>query len=228
MKPAGAERTSAAAVLARLGKLGSQKTLDGMARYGIPSQGAFGVPMGALLKLAKEIGKDHGLAKALWASGRYEARMLASLVGDPEKVTTAEMTAWVKDFDSWAICDTVCFKLWDRSPAAWKMAPKWTASKSEFVKRTGFVLMACLAHHDKGALDPDFLPFLPLIEKGAGDDRNFVKKGVSWALRAIGGRSRSLEKSALSLAGTLAESKTEAARWVGRDALKQIKARAKR
>lgn len=222
------QASSAAAVLARLEKLGSQKILDGMARYGIPSKGAFGVPMGSLLKLAKEIGKDHGLAKSLWAADRYEARMLASLVGEPEKVTAAEMTAWVNGFDNWAICDTVCFKLWDQSPLAWKMAPKWSASKAEFVKRTGFVLMACLAHHDKRAADADFLPFLPLIEKGAFDDRNFVKKGVSWALRAIGGRSGSLHKAAVKLAGTLAASEADAARWVGKDVLKQLKARAAR
>ncbi|MDB5050005.1 MAG: hypothetical protein JWO30_3076 [Fibrobacteres bacterium] len=219
---------SADEVVKRLRKSGSQKTIDGMARYGIPSTRAFGVPMGAMLKLAKEVGKDHALAKALWTTGWYEARMMSSLVGEPEKVTAAEMTAWAADFDSWAICDTVCFKLWDQSPLAWKMAPKWAASKAEFVKRTGFVLMACLSHHDKHAADKDFLAFLPLIEKGASDDRNFVKKGVSWALRGIGGRSAALNKAAVILAKRLAASPEDAACWIGKDVLKQLSARASR
>lgn len=209
--------------VAWLKRSGTKKTIDGMARYGIPSTRALGVTMAAMKGMAKTLGRDHALAQALWAAGWYEARMLAALVDEPEKVTVSQMNAWVDDFDNWAICDTVCFALFDRSPLAWKRAAPWARSEAEWVKRTGFVLMACLAHHDKAAAEADFLPFLPLIEKGARDDRNFVKKGVSWALRAIGRRSPKLRVAALAVSERLAASKDEAARWVGKDALRDLR-----
>ena len=215
-------------VVAWLKRSGSKKTIDGMARYGIPSTRALGVTMAAMKGMAKTLGRDHALAEALWATGWYEARMLAALVDEPEKVTLAQMNAWVEDFDNWAICDTVCFALFDRSPLAWKRAAPWAKSDAEWVKRTGFVLMACLAHHDKAAAEADFLPFLPLIEKGARDGRNFIKKGVSWALRAIGRRSPKLRIAALAVSEKLAASKDDASRWVGKDALRDLRGAAVR
>ena len=160
----------------------------------IPTKGAFGVPMGALLKLAKEIGKDHALALALWKTKRHEARLLAALVGDPAQLTRAQMNAWAASFASWADGDTACFKLFDRSPLAWELAPKWAASPREFTRRGGFALMACLALHDKQAPDARFRAFLPLLEAGAADERNFVKKGVLWARNAILRRSPALAR----------------------------------
>lgn len=209
-------------VVAWLKRSGTKKTLDGMSRYGIPSTRALGVTMAAMKAMAKTLGRDHALAGGLWATGWYEARMLAALVDEPERLTLAQMNGWVDDFDNWAICDTVCFALFDRSPLAWERAAPWAGSDAEWVKRTGFVLMACLAHHDKAAAEADFLPFLPLIEKGARDERNFVKKGVSWALRAIGRRSPKLRIAALAVAERLALSKDDAARWVGKDALRDL------
>ena len=140
----------------------------------------------------------------MWESGWYEARLLAALVGDPQRVTRRQMNAWAASFENWGDCDTVCFKLFDRTPFAWEKARQWAASPREFVKRAGFVLMACLALHDKAAPDEPFLAFLPLIEKGARDERNFVMKGVSWALRAIGRRSTPLNAAALGVARRLA------------------------
>jgi 3-methyladenine DNA glycosylase AlkD len=132
------------------------------------------------------------------------------------------MNAWAADFDNWAICDTVCFHLFDRTPLAWEKAPMWSRSPREFVKRAGFALMASLAGHDKATPDARFLELLPLIEKGAGDDRNFVKKGVSWALRRIGRRSPRLHEAALAAARRLAASAEAACRWVGRDAAREL------
>jgi 3-methyladenine DNA glycosylase AlkD len=209
-------------VLKWLERRGSKRVVLGMARYGIPSDGAFGVPMGALLKLAKQLGQDHELSLALWESGRYEARLLAALVGDPQRVKRRQMDAWAAGFQSWADCDTVCFKLFDRSPFAWEKAPRWAKSPREFVRRGGFVLMACLALHDKAAPDKSFLAFLPLIENGGRDERNFVAKGVSWALRAIGGRSPVLNDAALVTARRLAQSRQASCRWVGKDALREL------
>src|SRR5687768_2627570 len=205
-----------------LERRGTRRTVEGMARYGIVAERAFGVPMGTLLLLRKQLGQDHALSLALWDSGWYEARLLAALVGDPERVTRRQMNAWAAGFENWADCDTVCFKLFDRTPLAWEKASQWAKSPRELVKRGGFVLMACLALHDKTAPDRSILAFLPLIEKGARDERNLVKKGVSWALRAIGQRNVALNAAALAAARRLAQSQEAAPRWVGKDALREL------
>ena len=221
-KRASAPPATAREALAWLERHGSRHTLDGMARYGIQAKRAFGVPMGTLLILKKQIGTDHALSLALWETGWYEARLLAALVGDPERVTRRQMNAWAAGFENWADCDTVCFKLFDRTPFAAEMARRWSHSPREFVKRGGFSLMACIALHDKTAADTVFLEFLPLIEKGAHDERNFVKKAVSWALRAIGQRSRALNEAALSLSRRLALSEEPPCRWIGKDAAREL------
>jgi len=209
-------------VLHWLERKGSRRAVLGMSRYGIQAKRAFGVPMSTLLTLRKRLGKDHALSTALWATGWYEARLLAALVGDPERVSRRQMNAWAAGFENWADCDTACFHLFDRTPFAFEKAREWSASPRELVKRGGFVLMACLALHDKAAPDGSFLPFLPLIEKGARDERNFVKKGVSWALRGIGRRNRTLYAASLEVAKRLASSEDAACRWVGKDALRDL------
>jgi 3-methyladenine DNA glycosylase AlkD len=209
-------------VLAWLAKTGSRRAVEGMARYGIPSDGAFGVPMGKLLAFAKRLGKDHALATALWRTGRYEARLLAALVDEPSRVTPKQMNAWAAAFDSWAVTDTVCFHLFSRVPAAWERARRWALSPREFVKRGGFALMASLVLRDKAAPDARFVALLPLIEKGARDERNFVKKGVNWALRTVGKRSAAVHAAALATAKRLAESEEPSCRWVGKDALREL------
>ena len=209
-------------VLVWLKQRGTQRTVKGMARYGIEAERAFGVPMGTLLSLSKRIGKDHALAMALWESGWYEARLLAALVGDPQRVTRRQMNAWAASFENWADCDTACFKLFDRTPFAWEKSRQWSSSPREFVKRGGFALMACLALHDRAAPDKSFLAFLPVIEKGARDERNFVKKAVSWALRAIGRRNQALNAAGLAVANRLALADQAASRWVGKDALREL------
>lgn len=209
-------------VLKWLERKGTRRTVLGMARYGIRAKLAFGVPMGTLLSLRKRLGKDHALATALWESGWYEARLLAALVGDPQRVTRRQMNAWAAGFENWGDCDTVCFHLFDRTPFAWEKARQWSTSPREFVKRGAFALMACLALHDKAASDKQFLALLPLVEKGARDERNFVKKGVNWALRAIGRRNLALNAAAVAVAKRLALSEEAACRWVGKDALREL------
>ncbi|HET9316700.1 MAG TPA: DNA alkylation repair protein [Vicinamibacteria bacterium] len=209
-------------VLAWLERTGTARQRDEMKRYGIVARRAFGVPVGTLKKQGKRLGPDHALAAALWKSGWYEARLLAGMVDDPERVTPRQMDAWAAAFDSWAVCDTVCFHLFDRTPFAWEKARAWAASPREFVKRAGFVMMAGQVGRDKAAPDGRFLTLLPLIEKGARDDRPFVKKGVSWALRRIGRRNRALHAACLALARRLAASEVPSARWVGKDALREL------
>ena len=214
---------SAADVVAWLKKSGSKKARDGMARYGLPSDHAVGISVGALKTKAKALGRDHDLAIALWKTGIYEARLLAAFVGDPGRVTPAEMDRWCKDFDNWGVVDTVCFSLWDRSPHAFAKVRAWATRKPEFEKRAAFALLACLALHDKATKDDaPYLDSLKLIERAAADDRNFVKKGVSWALRLVGRRSRGLHAASMALSKTLAESENATERWLGKEALKDL------
>jgi 3-methyladenine DNA glycosylase AlkD len=172
--------------------------------------------------IAKAIGTDHELAGELWKTGVYEARMLAAFVAEPARVTKAEMDGWCRDFDNWAICDTMCFHLFDRTPHAFDKIEAWAGRKDEFVRRAAFALLASVALHDKKAPDEPFLRALPLIERAAEDERNFVKKGVSWALRGIGKRNARLRAAAADLARRLSQSEHEAARWIGKDALREF------
>jgi 3-methyladenine DNA glycosylase AlkD len=212
-------------VLAFLKRKGTRRAIADLPRYGIRANRAFGVPMRELLALSKRLGKDHTLAAALWHSGWYEARLLAALIDDPRLVTRRQMNAWAGDFDNWAVCDTVCFHLFDRTPFAWEKVRQWATSRREFVKRAAFWLITCLAAHDKAALDAQFLAMVPLIEKGAKDDRDFVKKAVSSSLRTIGKRTPALRAVSLAAANRLAGSQEPAARWVGKDALRELAGR---
>ena len=206
-----------------LERRGTKKVREDMLkRYGITAPKAFGVPVGTIQQLGKKLGRDHELAGALWDSGWYEARLLTAYVDDPGEVTSAQMDRWARDFDNWGVCDTLCFALFDRTPHAWKKVEPWSKRREEFVKRAAFALVASLALHDKKAGDGQFLATLPLIERGASDDRNFVKKGVSWALRVVGRRNRALNEAAVQIARRLAESPAASARWVGKDGLKEL------
>ena len=209
-------------VLAELKKRSTKKTLEGMARYAIPSRNAYGVAMKDIKSLGKSLGSDHALAKALWATGVYEARMLASFIADPALLTPAQMDRWCREFDNWAYCDAMSFNLFDRSPHAWPMVAKWSERKPEFEKRTAFALLWSLSVHDKSATDRQFLDGLALIEREATDDRNFVRKAVNMALRAIGKRNRALNTAAVAVARRLASSDDGSARWVGGHALREL------
>lgn len=210
-------------------------------RYGITgptAEAAYGVPVGTIREIAKRLVKElggkkggparHELALALWTwkGGQYEARMLAAFVDDPAEVTAAQMDAWAKGFDNWGICDTVCFHLFDKVPPklAFAKVRKWAASKDEFVKRGAFALVASMALHvrPKDSEEPAFLACLPLAQKAAADERNFVKKGVSWALRGTGRRTPGLKNAVLQVAKELAASEIAAERWVGRNVSRDL------
>ena len=198
------------------------KVRAGLARYGLPADHALGIPVGVIQHYGRQLGRDQDLAGALWRTGIYEARLLAAFVGEPARLTPALMNRWCRDFDNWGVVDTVCFKLFDQSPHAWKMVAKWSAAKGEFQRRAGVVLLACLAGHDESAADAEFLRHLPLVEQVAHDDRNFVMKGASWALRMIGRRNAQLKDAVMIVARRLAASDHPAARWVGKDTLRQL------
>jgi 3-methyladenine DNA glycosylase AlkD len=209
-------------VLTWLKRHSSKSTRAGMARYGLPSDNALGVSVADIRLLAKRLGRDHALALALWDTGVYEARMLTTFIDEPSRVTPAQMDRWCRDFDSWGICDTLCFHLFDKTPHAWKKIAKWSDARAEFVRRASFALLASVALHDKKAPDKPFLDSLAFIERAATDDRNFVKKAVSWALRGIGKRNAALNAAAIKLARRLADSPHPAARWIGKDALRDL------
>ena len=219
----------------------TRRDRDNMSRFGITATKFYGVSVANIRVLAKQLGglrtarasagpggasadaeRRHALAAALWDTGWYEARMLTSFIDDPSLVTAAQMDRWCRDFDNWGICDTLCFHLFDKTPHAWKKVTQWSGRRDEFVKRAAFALLASLALHDKRAADARFVAALPLIERAARDNRNFVKKGVSWALRLIGRRNTSLHAAALPVARRLAASPDKGARWVGNDAFREL------
>jgi 3-methyladenine DNA glycosylase AlkD len=208
--------------LAWLKKKSTQHDRDNLKRFAISAKKAFGVSMANMKVLAKQLGRNHELAAALWDTGWYEARMLATMVDEPEEVTPDQMECWCRDFDNWGICDTACFCLFDRTPHAWDMVEPWCDRKAEFVKRTAFALLWSLSVHDKRAGDDQFIHGLRLIERAATDERNFVKKAVNMALRAIGKRNAALNAVAVAVAERLANAPQVAARWVGKDALREL------
>ncbi len=210
-------------VIDRLRSLGDPKGVEGMTRFGIQSSNSFGVSVPQLRTLAREVGRDHMLAMKLWETGLHDARLLATMVDDPRKVTLEQMDKWVRDFDSWDVVDGSCGNLFDKTPFAVAKAKQWCKREEEFVKRAGFVMMAELAVHDKEAKEKVFLDFLPLIVGGASDERNFVKKAANWALRQIGKRNMKLNKAAVSTARRIRKIDSGAAKWVAADALRELK-----
>ena len=209
-------------ILRKLEKRGSKANREGMARYGIVADKVFGVSVETIRSMAKDLGRDHSLALALWDTGWYEARMMTPFVDEPSRVTSSQMDAWARDFDNWAICDGLCFHLFDKTEHKWKKIQQWSNRKDEFVKRAAFALLAGVALHDRKEGDPPFMKSLQLIERAADDERNFVKKGVSWALRSIAHRNKTLHAASLDLANRLAASDDRTERWIGKDVLKDI------
>ncbi|MCL5433226.1 MAG: DNA alkylation repair protein [Patescibacteria group bacterium] len=217
-------------IIEKLKSLANPKNVEGMARFGINSKGTLGVSIPQIRNIAKGILNNqknsrerHKLALELWESGIHEAKLLAGFIDDPKLVTEKQINEWIKDFDSWDVCDQVVSNLFDKTPFAWKKAFEYSKSKKEFVKRTGFVLMAALSVHDKKAKDEDFLKFFPVIKREATDERNFVKKAVNWALRQIGKRNIRLSKEAIKTAEEIKKIDSKSARWITSNALSELK-----
>lgn len=209
-------------IIDQLKSLSDPEAVAGMARFGIKSDKTLGVSIPNLRKIAKKTGKNHPLALRLWDSGIHEARILAGMVDDPEMVTEEQMESWVKDFDSWDVCDQCCLNLLDKTEFAYQKAIEWSERSEEFVKRTGFVLMAQFAVHDKKASDEDFMQFFPIIKREATDKRNFVKKAVNWALRQIGKRNLNLNNKAIEIAKEIQQLDSKSAKWIATDALREL------
>jgi 3-methyladenine DNA glycosylase AlkD len=211
-------------ILAELQSLANSDNVEGMARFGIrPTHTIYGISMATLRQMKKRIPKNHALADQLWNSGIHEARLLATLVDDPGQVTPAQMDEWVQSFDTWDVCDQCCINLFRSTPYAHQKAVEWSEREQEFVKRAGFVMMATLAVHDKKAGDETFVAYLPIIQREAGDSRNFVKKAVNWALRQIGKRNSALNPLAIQTAESLQQMDSKPARWIAADALKELR-----
>ena len=213
-------------ILRKLEALSNPKAVEGMARFGINPENTYGVSIPNLRKIAKEIKVDHALAQQLWASGIHEARILASMVDDPKIVTEEQIERWVSEFDSWDVCDQCCMNLLEKTEFAYQKAIEWSSNDKEFVKRTGFVLMARLAVSDKKADDKRFEPFFPLVKREAGDNRNFVKKAVNWALRQIGKRNLNLNRRAIETAEEIQSMDSRSAKRIASDAIRELTSQA--
>jgi 3-methyladenine DNA glycosylase AlkD len=209
-------------IIEKLRQLGCPADVEGMARFGIRSEKAFGVRAPVIKQMAREIGRNHKLARELWATGIHEARAIAAMIEEPGLVTESQAERWVKDFDNWATCDGCCLYLFAYVPFAWRKVFEWSRRQGEFEKRAAFSLVACLTVHDKAALDEKFLKFLPVIQREAGDGRNFVKKAVNWALRQIGKRNLKLNCAAIRTAREIQKLGTPSGRWIAADALREL------
>lgn len=209
-------------ILEKLKEKADPGNVAGMARFGMEGHNRLGVRVPNMRRLAKDVGKDHELALELWKTGIEEARIMAALVAEPELVTEEQMQDWVLDLDSWDVCDQLCMNLFDKTPLAWKKVRDWSEREEEFVKRCAFSLLACLASHDREAGDERFIEFFPVLMKGATDERNFVKKAVSWAIRHIGKRNMELNEAALAFSRELLKKDSKAARWIARDAIREL------
>ena len=209
-------------VLSRLRSLQNPAAVQALQKVGVTPRAALGVSDGDLRKLAADIGVDRLIAQQLWASGIHDARVLASMVDDPARVTPKQMERWVRDFDSWALCDACCVNLFDKTPFAYAKSVAWSARKEEYVKRAAFSLVAALAVSDQKAADNEFLRFIPIIKREAGDDRPFVRKAIASALKEIGRRNKSLKKIALDLAKELDQLEAKSAHWIAADAIKEL------
>lgn len=209
-------------IIQKIKSLADSEAVKGMARFGINPENTYGVSVYTLQKMAREIGKDPMLAQQLWASGIHEARLLACYIDEPAMVTEVQMESWVKDFNSWDVCDQCCANLFDQTRLAYRKAAEWSKREEEFVKRAGFVLMAALSVHDKKASDEDFIKFLPMIKREATDERNFVRKAVNWALRQIGKRNSNLNQMAIKIAKEIKQIDSKSARWIATDAIREL------
>jgi 3-methyladenine DNA glycosylase AlkD len=209
-------------VLKKLKAKARPDQLEGMARYGMAVEKRLGVAVPEMRKIAKETGKDHHLALELWQTGIAEAMMVASMVDVPEEVTEEQLERWVQDFNSWDVCDQVCMNLFEKTPLAWKKVLDWARCEEEFVKRAAFALVACLAWHNKEAPDEEFIKLIPVIKEGATDERNFVKKAVSWALRTIGKRNSNLNKIAMQAAKEIRRIASKPAKWIAADTIRDL------
>jgi len=209
-------------VMDQLKSMGDPKNIEGMGRFGIKTENNFGNSVTTLRKYAKKIGKNHDLAVKLWESGIRDARMVAACIEDPETVSEEQIDKWVRDLDSWDICDHCCGHFFDRTPFAYKKVREWTKSNQLFVKRAGFSLIAWLAVHDKKKEDSEFVSFLKIIERESTDERNYVRKSVNWALRQIGKRNIEMNKKALELSKKIQKIDSKSARWIASDAIREL------
>lgn len=221
------EKTQYNQILKTLKSYANKKNVEGMARFGIKGKNVLGGPnLPTLRKMAKEIGKNHELALHLWNSEIHEARILAGMIAEPKKATERQIESWVKEFDSWDVCDQVCSNFFNKTKFAYTKAEEWSKREEEFIKRAGFVLMACLSVHDKKASDKKFISFLKNIKREVIDERNFVKKAVNWALRQIGKRNIALNKAAIELSEDILKIDSKSAKWIAGDAIRELKSEA--
>ena len=199
--------------------------LPGMARVGIEVSHALGVSVPSIRRIAKRAGTDQALASALWATGIHETRMLAALVADPSAFSFTAMRGWARDLDSWDVTDMLA-DTFVATPHADRAIRTWSTARHGFTKRCAFSMIARLAVGHTGEPDATYIGYLPLIQAAATDEHNEVAKAVNWALRQIGKRDRALHAAALVEAEALLGLDDRTARWIARDAIRELRNRA--
>jgi 3-methyladenine DNA glycosylase AlkD len=209
-------------VLEAIRKTGNKTGVAGQAYFGIKDVNNYGLTVPQMREIAKKTGRNHELALELWKTKIHEAKHIAVMIAEKEKVTEALMEKWLKDFNSWDIVDGCCGTLFDKTSLAYEKAMEWSSREKEFEKRAGFAMMAMLAVHDKKAEDKKFEQFFPYILEQSSDERNFVRKAVNWAIRQIGKRNEKLCKKAIALSKKIRDKGDTASRWIAADALREL------
>ncbi len=210
-------------IINELEALSNPEDRANMESFGITPNRTYAVKILELRRIANKVGNDHDLAHKLWKADYRETKILAGIIDDPELVSEAQMDSWVVEFDYWEICDQCCMNLFRKTSFAYKKIFEWSIREEKFVKRAAFTLIAVLAVHDKQAADNKFEQFFPIIIRESTDDRNYVKKAVNWALRQIGKKNIHLNKKAIILAEEIQEINSKSAKWIAKDALRELK-----
>ncbi len=209
-------------IIARFNKISDAEAVKGMTKFLITPEKTYGIKIPILRKMASEIKTDHELALQLWQKNTRETRILASMIADPKKTDGKLVDQWVKEFTYWEICDQCVMNLFEKLEFAYEKAIEYCNKDEEFVRRTGFVIIARLAVSDKTAADEKFAQFFPLIKAKANDNRNMVKKAVNWALRQIGKRNLNLNHEMLNLANEIVKMDYKSAKWIAKDAIREL------
>jgi len=185
-------------VLQELEACGTEQNRKVYARHGV-GEHQFGVSFANLRTIGKQHLGDQQLALELWATGNHDARMLATIIADPNAVTDKLLEDWRKDLDSYVITDALT-GLAARTPHCRQKAEKWMKAKAEWTGRAGFGLLAHLAMRDETLPDEYFESYLALIEREIHARKNRARDAMNSALIAIGIRNANLERKAVAAA----------------------------
>lgn len=174
-----------AEALKQLEAFGSEQTRKTYRRHGALDP-LFGVKYGDLYKMVRQIKSDHALALELWETGNHDARLLATMVVDPEMMTMTGLAKWMKDVQCHFLSSALS-NVAQRSTMAKKLVTKWMKSRTELVESTAWLMLAGISRESpKLFTRVEYKAFLKTIERDIHQSKNRVKASMNAALIGIG------------------------------------------